>query len=89
VLIAFRPGQAAVGAMFFGVATSLSGIVTTAVAAAADNPELASSNAVGGIAAQTTAIAVADMVYTRSNLEHGRGRRRHLSWWLAVPRSHH
>jgi cation:H+ antiporter len=51
-----------------------------AVAAAADNPELASSNAVGGIAAQTTAIAVADMVYTRSNLEHGRGRRRHLSW---------
>lgn len=63
-------GEALFGAVFFGAATSLSGIVMTAAAAAADNPELAYSNAVGGIAAQTTAIAVADMFYARANLEH-------------------
>lgn len=63
-------GEAVFGAVFFGAATSLSGIVMTAVAAAGDNPELAYSNAVGGIAAQTTAIAVADMFYARANLEH-------------------
>jgi hypothetical protein len=48
----------------------------TAVTAASDNPELAYSNAVGGIAAQTTAIAVADLVYWRANLEHAAAGRR-------------
>ncbi|MDN5746993.1 MAG: cation transporter [Pseudonocardia sp.] len=63
-------GEAVFGAVFFGAATSLSGIVITAVSAATGNPELAYSNAVGGIAAQTVAIAVADMFYSRGNLEH-------------------
>ena len=44
-------GEAICGAGFFGAARSLSGIVITAVAAAGDNPILAYSNAVGGIAA--------------------------------------
>ncbi|UCM91435.1 sodium:calcium antiporter [Streptomyces marincola] len=63
-------GEAVFGAVFFGLVTSLSGIVMTAVTAAADHPDLAYSNAVGGIAAQTLAIAAADAAYRRVNLEH-------------------
>ncbi|WP_198961925.1 sodium:calcium antiporter [Pseudonocardia sp. MH-G8] len=63
-------GEALFGAVFFGAASSLSGIVITAVAAAGDNAALAYSNAVGGIAAQTLAVAVADLFYRRGNLEH-------------------
>ena len=63
-------GQALFGAVFFGFVTSLSGIVMTATAAASNEPAIAYSNAVGGIVAQTTAIAVADWFYRRSNLEH-------------------
>ncbi|SFD62156.1 sodium:calcium antiporter [Streptomyces aidingensis] len=63
-------GEALFGAVFFGLATSLSGIVMTAVSAAADRPTLAYSNAVGGIAAQTLAVAVADAFHRGVNLEH-------------------
>ena len=63
-------GEAIFGAVFFGVFTSLSGIVMTAVSAADGYPELAYSNAVGGVAAQTFAIAIADLFYRGSNLEH-------------------
>ncbi|MDG4795841.1 cation transporter [Micromonospora sp. WMMD1082] len=63
-------GEALFGAVFFGLATSLSGIVMTAVAAAGDQPQLGYGNAVGGIAAQTTAVAVADAFHRRANLEH-------------------
>ncbi|MGN9810238.1 sodium:calcium antiporter [Micromonospora sp. BQ11] len=63
-------GEAFFGAVFFGLATSLSGIVMTAVSAASAQPELGYSNAVGGIAAQTTAVAVADAFHRRVNLEH-------------------
>ncbi|MEV1147402.1 cation transporter [Micromonospora sp. NPDC049799] len=63
-------GEAFFGAVFFGLATSLSGIVMTAVAATSAQPELGYSNAVGGIAAQTTAVAVADAFHRRVNLEH-------------------
>ncbi|WP_340563997.1 sodium:calcium antiporter [Streptomyces sp. GSL17-111] len=63
-------GEALFGAVFFGLVTSLSGIVMTAVTAANDQPQLAYSNAVGGIAAQTLAVAVADAAYRRVNLEH-------------------
>ncbi|MGF1471810.1 MAG: sodium:calcium antiporter [Rubrobacteraceae bacterium] len=63
-------GEALVGALLLGGATSLSGIVTSVTAAADGNPELAISNAVGGIAAQTMFLAVADAVYRRANLEH-------------------
>lgn len=63
-------GEALFGVVFFGVATGLSGIVMTAVAAASHQPQLGYSNAVGGIAAQTTAVAIADAFYRRANLEH-------------------
>ncbi|RKN09292.1 sodium:calcium antiporter [Streptomyces radicis] len=63
-------GEALFGAVFFGVVTSLSGIVMTAATALADQPQLAYGNAVGGIAAQTLAIAVADAFHRRANLEH-------------------
>ncbi|WP_245976353.1 sodium:calcium antiporter [Amycolatopsis palatopharyngis] len=63
-------GEAFFGAVFFGLVTSLSGIVMTGVSAAAGQPELAYSNAVGGIAVQTLAIVAADLAYRRVNLEH-------------------
>jgi cation:H+ antiporter len=63
-------GEAVFGVVFFGVATGLSGIVMTAVTAATGHPDLGYSNAVGGIAAQTTAVAVADAFYRSVNLEH-------------------
>ncbi|MDT0269708.1 cation transporter [Streptomyces sp. DSM 44915] len=63
-------GEALFGAVFFGLVASLSGIVMTAVSAADNHPDLAYSNAVGGIAAQTLAVAAADAVYRRVNLEH-------------------
>ena len=63
-------GEAFFGAVFFGLVTSLSGIVMTGVSAAGGQPELAYSNAVGGIAVQTLAIVAADLVYRRVNLEH-------------------
>jgi cation:H+ antiporter len=63
-------GEAFFGAVFFGLITSLSGIVMTGVSAAAGQPELAYSNAVGGIAVQTLAIVAADAAHRRVNLEH-------------------
>ncbi|MFJ1589308.1 sodium:calcium antiporter [Kitasatospora albolonga] len=63
-------GEALFGAVLFGLVTSLSGIVMTAVSGAADQPDLAYSNAVGGIAAQTLALVVADAFLRRVNLEH-------------------
>ncbi|MEL6163354.1 MAG: sodium:calcium antiporter, partial [Cyanobacteria bacterium J06628_3] len=63
-------GEAVVGAVFLGGSTSLSGIVTSVTAAAGGHAELAVSNAVGGIAAQTAFLAVADMFYRKANLEH-------------------
>jgi cation:H+ antiporter len=63
-------GEAVTGAVFLGASTSLSGIVTSVSAAAAGHPQLAFSNAVGGIAAQTFFIAVADLFYSKANLEH-------------------
>lgn len=63
-------GEALVGAVLLGASTSLSGIVTSVTAAAGGHAELAVSNAVGGIAAQTFFLAVADAFYPRANLEH-------------------
>ena len=63
-------GEAVTGAVLLGAATSLSGIVLSITAAARDQPELAMSNALGGIAAQTVFLAMADVVYRRANLEH-------------------
>lgn len=63
-------GEAFVGALFLGGSTSLSGIVTSVTAAMHNHPDLAVSNALGGIAAQTVFIGIADIVYRKVNLEH-------------------
>jgi cation:H+ antiporter len=63
-------GEAIAGALFLGAATSLPGIVTSVTAAWGGYAELAVSNAIGGIAAQTVFLAVADLAYPRANLEH-------------------
>lgn len=63
-------GEALFGAVLLGGATSLPGIVTSVSTAYQNYPQLAVSNAVGGIAAQTTFLAVADIVYRQANLEH-------------------
>jgi cation:H+ antiporter len=63
-------GEAMVGAIFLGGVTSLSGIVTSVTAAFENYPELSLSNAIGGIAAQSVFLAVADISYRKANLEH-------------------
>jgi cation:H+ antiporter len=63
-------GEALVGAVLLGAATSLSGIIVSVTSALDGRPSLAFANSVGGIAAQTAFLAVADIVYRRSNLEH-------------------
>jgi cation:H+ antiporter len=63
-------GEAMAGALLVGATTSLPGIITTGYAAASGEPSLAVANAVGGIAVQTTFLAVADLTYRRANLEH-------------------
>lgn len=63
-------GEAIVGAVLLGASTSLAGIVASVAAAAKGHPELAVSNALGGIAAQTAFLALADIAYRKANLEH-------------------
>ena len=63
-------GEALMGAVFIGASTSLSGITTSVSAAASGYAELAVSNGLGGIAAQTAFLALADISYRRANLEH-------------------
>ncbi|WP_199435066.1 sodium:calcium antiporter [Qaidamihabitans albus] len=71
-------GEAFFGAVFFGVASSLSGIAMTGASAVGGQPGLAYSNAVGGIAVQTLAIVAADAAYRRVNLEHAAASVRNL-----------
>ncbi|MAA74577.1 MAG: cation transporter [Salinisphaeraceae bacterium] len=63
-------GEALFGAVLLGGVTSLPGILASVVAALEGYPQLAVSNAVGGIAAQITFLAVADIFYRKANLEH-------------------
>jgi cation:H+ antiporter len=63
-------GEALMGAVFIGASTSLSGIIASITAASYGHAEMAVSNALGGIAAQTFFLAVADMFYRKANLEH-------------------
>ncbi|MGK7393728.1 MAG: sodium:calcium antiporter [Candidatus Cyclobacteriaceae bacterium M3_2C_046] len=63
-------GEALFGAIMLGGITSLPGIVTSVTAAVSNHPELAVSNAIGGIAAQTAFLSIADIAYKRANLEH-------------------
>lgn len=63
-------GEAVFGAALLGAATSLPGIVASVTTAFAGRADLAVGNAVGGIAAQTAFLVVADIVYRQANLEH-------------------
>jgi len=63
-------GEAMVGGLLLGAATSISGIVVSVSAALDGRASLAVSNAVGGIAAQTAFLALADIVFRKANLEH-------------------
>jgi len=63
-------GEAVVGAIALGAATSLSGMVVSVTAALGGDAALAFSNGVGGIAVQTLFLAIADLTYRRANLEH-------------------
>ncbi len=63
-------GEAIAGAVLLGATTSLPGLITSTVGAAQGEAGFAISNAVGGIAVQTTFLAIADLAYRRVNLEH-------------------
>ena len=63
-------GEALFGAVLLGGMTSLPGIVTSVWTAYEGYPQLSVSNAIGGIAAQTMFLAIADMAYPKANLEH-------------------
>jgi cation:H+ antiporter len=63
-------GQAVTGALLLGLTTSLSGMVVSLSAAWRGDAELAISNSLGGIAAQTAFLAIADFFHRRANLEH-------------------
>lgn len=65
-----RLGEAITGAVLLGAATSLGGTVVSITAAWDGYPSLAYSNSIGGIAAQTAFLAIADLTYRKSNLEH-------------------
>lgn len=63
-------GEAIAGAVLLGLSTSLSGTIVSITVAFDGLASLAYSNSVGGIAAQTAFLAIADLVYRRANLEH-------------------
>jgi len=63
-------GEAVAGAILLGATTSASGAITSITAAYGGNVDLAYSNSLGGIAAQTAFLAIADIVHRRANLEH-------------------
>ncbi len=65
-----RMGEAVFGAVLLGGVTSLPGIVASVTAALEGHAQLAVSNAIGGIAAQTVFLVVADITYREANLEH-------------------
>lgn len=65
-----QAGELLIGAVLIGGVTSLPGLMTSVTAAWSGHAELAVSNALGGIAAQTAFLAVADITYRRANLEH-------------------
>lgn len=63
-------GEIVAGALFVGGSTSLPGIITSMSTAAQGHAGLAIGNAVGGLTAQTSFLAIADLAYRRVNLEH-------------------
>jgi cation:H+ antiporter len=65
-----RIGEAIAGAVLLGAATSLSGTIVSITAAFDGFASLAYSNSIGGIAAQTAFLAIADLIHRKANLEH-------------------
>ena len=63
-------GEAVIGGVLLGAATSFSGTIVSLTSALDGLASLAFSNGVGGIAAQTAFLALADMLYRKANLEH-------------------
>lgn len=63
-------GEAVTGTVFLGFTTALPGLAASVTAALDGHPALAISNAIGGIAIQTTFLAVADIAHRKANLEH-------------------
>jgi cation:H+ antiporter len=63
-------GEAIAGAILLGMATSLSGTIVSVTVALDGYASLAYANSIGGIAAQTAFLAIADIVYRKANLEH-------------------
>ena len=63
-------GEAFFGMIFLGGATSLAGIITSSTAAYSNAPDLAFSNAIGGILVQSMCLAIADFHLPKVNLEH-------------------
>lgn len=84
-------GEALFGAVLLGATTSLPGIATSVSTAWYGFGELSVSNAIGGIAAQTAFLSIADIAYRRANLEHASASPGNLfqaallSMMLAVP----
>lgn len=62
-------GEALAGAVLLGAATSLPGLITTVTGALEGQAGFAVSNAIGGIAAQTAFLVLADLAYRHTNLE--------------------
>lgn len=63
-------GEIIAGALFVGGSTSLPGIITSMTTAAQGYAGLAIGNAIGGLTAQTSFLAIADLAYRKANLEH-------------------
>ena len=77
-------GEAVTGGVFLGLITALPGLAASVVAALQGHPSLAISNAMGGIAIQTVALAVADVAYRDANLEHAAASATNLMQTLAL-----
>ena len=63
-------GEALFGAIMLGAITSIAGIIASITAAWEGLAGMAVNNAIGGIAAQTAFLAIADIFYKKANLEH-------------------
>jgi cation:H+ antiporter len=63
-------GETMAGIILVGAVTALPGLITSVLGAARGDAAFALSNALGGIAIQTTFIVLADLAYRRANLEH-------------------
>lgn len=63
-------GEAITGAVLLGLLTALPGLAASVMAAIDGYAAMAISNAMGGIAVQTVALAAADAAYRKANLEH-------------------